>query len=203
MTSREPVQDQLQEDANRIEQRLRPLPPPHSCAALVVVSGLPGSGKSYFCRRLASRHPLARLDSDALRKSLFDQPTHSPEESRRLFAACHYVLDRLLGSGISALLDATNLREVHRRQLYAIAERHGAKLVLVSLRAPAAVVEGRLAARARRADPEDLSDAGPEVYQRMRSLDEPIARPHIVVDTSADIEPAVQTVLRELEESLQ
>jgi predicted kinase len=100
-------------------------------------------------------------------------------------------------------MDATNLREAHREQLYAIAERHGARLVLVSLRAPATVVEGRLAARARGADPEDLSEAGPEVYERMRGLDEPIARPHIVVDTSADIEPAIQAVLRELEESLQ
>lgn len=203
MTNRKPVQDPLLEDAQRIEESLRPLPPPRSSAALVVVSGLPGSGKSYFCRRLASRHPLARLDSDALRKTLFGQPTHSPEESSRLFAACHYVLDRLLGAGISALLDATNLREVHRRQLYAIAERHAAKLVVVSLRAPATVVEKRLAARARRADPEDLSDAGPDVYERMRSLDEPIARPHIVVDTSADIEPALRAVLRELEENLQ
>jgi len=197
------VQDQLLEDARRIEECVRPLPPPRSTPALVVVSGLPGSGKSYFCRRLASRHPIARLESDALRQALFGQPTHSPEESRRLFAACHYVLDRLLGAGISALLDATNLREVHRRQLYAIADRHGVKLVLVSLRAPAAVVEERLAARARRSDPADLSDAGPEVYQRMRSLDEPIGRPHIVVDTSADIEPAVEAVLRELEERRQ
>ena len=197
------MQDQLLEDARRIEESVRPLPSPRSTAALVVVSGLPGSGKSYFCRRLASRHPIARLESDALRKALFGQPTHSPEESRRLFAACHYVLDRLLGAGISALLDATNLREVHRRQLYAIADRHGAKLVLVSLRASAAVLKERLAARARRADPEDLSDAGPEVYQRMRSLDEPIGRPHIVVDTSADIEPAVEAVLRELEEHRQ
>ena len=194
------MQDQLLEDARLIEERVRPLPPPRSTVALVVVSGLPGSGKSHFCRRLASRHPIARLESDALRKALFDQPTHSPEESRRLFAACHLVLDRLLGAGISALLDATNLREVHRRQLYAIADRHGAKLVLVSLRAPAAVVEERLAARARRSDPADLSDADTEVYQRMRSLDEPIERPHIVVDTSADIEPAVEAVLRELEE---
>jgi hypothetical protein len=197
------VQDQLLEDARRIEECVRPLPPPRSTPALVVVSGLPGSGKSYFCRRLASRHPIARLESDALRQALFGQPTHSPEESRRLFAACHYVLERLLGAGIPALLDATNLREVHRRQLYAIADRHGVKLVLVSLRAPAAVVEERLAARARRADPADLSDAGAEVYQRMRSLDEPIGRPHIVVDTSADIEPAVEAVLRELEERRQ
>ena len=193
-------QAQLLEDARRIEGCIQPLPPPRSSAALVVVSGLPGSGKSYFCRRLASRYPIARLESDALRKTLFGQPTHSDEESRRLFAASHYVLDRLLGAGISALLDATNLREVHRRQLYAIADRHGAKLVLVSLRAPAAVVEERLAGRGRRADPEDLSDAGPEVYQRMRSLAEPIGRPHIVVDTSADIEPAIDAVLRELGE---
>jgi predicted kinase len=197
------VQDQLLEDARRIEQCVRPLPPPRSPAALVVVSGLPGSGKSYFCRRLASRHPIALLESDALRKALFGQPTHSPEESRRLFAACHHVIDRLLGAGISALLDATNLREAHRRQLYAIADRHEAKLVLVSLRAPAPVVEERLAARGRRADPADLSDAGPEVYERMRSLDEPIERPHIVVDTSEDVEPAVEVVLRELEERRQ
>jgi len=192
--------EQLLEDARRIEECIQPLPPPRNTAALVVVSGLPGSGKSYFCRRLASHYPIARLESDALRKALFGQPTHSPEESRRLFAACHHVLDRLLGACIPALLDATNLREVHRRQLYAIADQHAAKLVLVSLRAPAAVVEERLAARARRADPEDVSDAGPDVYQRMRSLAEPIGRPHIVVDTSAGIEPAVDAVLRELQE---
>jgi len=192
--------EQLLEDARRIEECIQPLPPPGSTPALVVVSGLPGSGKSYFGRCLASHHPIARLESDALRKALFGQPTHSPEESRRLFAACHYVLDRLLGAGIPALLDATNLREVHRHQLYAIANGHGAQLVLVHVRAPAAVVEQRLAARASRADPEDLSDAGPEVYQRMRSLAQAIRRPHIVVDTSADIEPALAAVLRQLEE---
>jgi predicted kinase len=192
--------EQLLEDARRIEECIQPLPPPGGTPALVVVSGLPGSGKSYFCRRLVSHHPIARLESDALRKALFGQPTHSPEESHRLFAACHYVLDQLLGAGIPALLDATNLREVHRRQLYAIADRHGAKLVLVHVRAPAAVVEERLAARARCTDPEDLSDAGPEVYQRMRNLTQPIRQPHIVVDTSADIEPALAAVLRQLEE---
>ena len=191
---------QLLEDARRIEERVQPLPPPSSTPALVVVSGLPGSGKSHFCRRLTARHPIARLESDALRKALFGQPTHSPEESGRLFAALHCVLDRLLGAGVSALLDATNLREAHRRQLYSIADRHGAKLVLVSLRAPAAVVEERLAARTRRADPADLSEAGLEVYERMRDQDEPIGRPHIVVDTSADTELAIDAVLRQLEE---
>jgi hypothetical protein len=34
----------------------------------------------------------------------------------------------------------------------------------------------------------------------MRSLAQAIRRPHIVVDTSADIEPALAAVLRQLEE---
>jgi predicted kinase len=192
--------EQLLKDARRIEEDVQPLPPPTDAPALVVVIGLPGTGKSYFCRRLAARHPIARLESDALRKVLFGRPTHSPEESHRLFTACHYVLDGLLARGISALLDATNLREAHRSQLYDIADRHEAKLVLVSIRAPTALIEERFAARSRQADAADISDAGLEVYERMLSEEEPIGRPHIVVDTSTDIEPAIAAVLRELEE---
>jgi hypothetical protein len=48
--------------------------------------------------------------------------------------------------------------------------------------------------------PHDLSEAGPEVYERMRHDVEPIARPHISVDTSADIEPAIATILQQLEQ---
>jgi predicted kinase len=166
----------------------------------VVLSGLPGSGKSHFCRRLASRYPMASLKSDALRKALFGQPTHSAEESRRLFAACHLVLSRLLARGIPTIFDATNLREMHRRQVYHIADEHNAKLILVHLQAPPAVVHERLEARVKGLPSHDLSDAGPEVYERMRHDVEPIGRPHISVDTSADIEPAIAAILQQLKE---
>lgn len=199
-----PVEEQgqqLLEDARRIEEYIQPLPPPRTNPALVVLSGLPGSGKSYFCRRLASRYPLARLESDALRKALFGQPTYSAEESRRLFSACHLILSRLLARGIAAILDATNLREVHRRQVYRIADKHKAKLILVHLQASPAAVHERLDARAKGPHSQDLSDAGPEVYERMQRDVEPIGRPHISVDTSADIEPAIAAILQQIEES--
>jgi predicted kinase len=184
--SNRPVEEQRQqllEDARKIEEYIQPLPPPQTSPALVVLSGLPGSGKSYFCRRLASRYPLARLESDALRKALFGQPTHSADESRRLFSACHLVLSRLLSKRIAAIFDATNLREMHRRQVYHIADVHE-----------------RLEARARGPHPQDLSDAGPEVYERMQHDVEPIGRPHISVDTSADIEPAIAAILQQIEQ---
>jgi len=198
-----PVEEQRQqllEDARKIEEYIQPLPPPRTSPALVVLSGLPGSGKSYFCHCLASRYPMARLESDALRKALFGQPTYSPEESRRLFSASHLVLSRLLARGIAAILDATNLREVHRRQVYRIADKHEAKLILVHLQAPPTVVHKRLEARVKGLHSHDLSDAGPEVYERMQHDIEPIRRPHISVDTSADIEPAIAAILQQIDQ---
>jgi len=198
-----PVEEQRQqllEDASRIEEHIQPLPSARGNPALVVLSGLPGSGKSHFCSRLVSRHPMACLESDALRKALFGQPTYSAEESRRLFSACHLVLNRLLAWGIAAILDATNLREEHRQRLYHIADDHKAKLILVHLQAPPPIVHERLQARVDGPHAQDLSDAGPEVYERMRLDAEPIGRPHISVDTSADIEPAIAAIVRQMKE---
>jgi len=189
---------QLLEDARKIEECIQPLPPPRTSPVLVVLSGLPGSGKSHFCRRLASRYPMALLKSDALRKALFGQPTYSAEESRRLFSACHLVLSRLLAEGIAAIFDATNVREAHRRQVYRIADKHKAKLILVHIQAPPAVVHQRLEARVKGLHSDDPSDAGPEVYERMQRDVEPIGRRHLNVDTAADIEPAIAAILQQI-----
>lgn len=186
------------EDADRLEASLREIPPPTPAPALVMVSGLPGSGKSHFSRRLAARHPVAHLDSDALRRALFPHPTHLPDESTRLFAAVRVLMERLLSRGMSVILDATSLKKAHRRPVYEIAERAGARLVIVQTESPPEVARARLEARARGEDPLDASEATPEVYDRMSAEAEPIERPFTKVDTSGDIEPALEAVLRNL-----
>ncbi len=190
----------LEEDVRVLEEALGELPSPQEQPALVVLSGLPGAGKSHLARELCRRYPMARLESDVLRKALFRRPSYSASESARLFAACHALLDRLLARGVSAVLDATNLKEIHRRPLYRIAEDHGARLVLVEVHAPREVVERRLEGRSRGANPWDQSEAGLEVYERMRQEAEPIQRPHLRVDTSGDLEEALAMILRELQE---
>ncbi|HEU5323887.1 MAG TPA: DegV family protein, partial [Methylomirabilota bacterium] len=186
------------DDAARLEASLAGLPEASASPALVIVSGLPGSGKSHFSRKLCQRYPLAHLNSDALRRALFAQPTHAAAESERLFAAVHVLLERLLSRGVSALLDATNLREAHRGPLYAIAERTGARLVIVKTEAPEEVALGRLGIRGGGTAAGDASDADAAVYDRMKGEAEPISRPHIAVDTSRDIDPALEAVLQRL-----
>ena len=63
----------------------------------------------------------------------------------------------------------------------------GVLTVLVYLTAPREVAYRRLQRRSQGTAPEDNSDAGREVYDRMRSAVEPIRRGHLVVDTSKDI----------------
>lgn len=187
----------LASDVETLKASLPAVPEPVLRPALVVVSGLPGTGKSFFCRKLAEHAPFLILESDALRQVLFPDPTHSPEESTRLFAAIHAIAREYLSRGISIILDATSLLERHREVLCGIADQQGARLVIVRVEAPPEVVRQRLEARRRRADdPQATSQADWSVYQRMSTSLERISRPHLAVDTSCDIMPGIQKVLR-------
>ncbi len=190
--------EQLQEDMLKLKQSLGELPEPIVKPFLIVMSGLPGTGKSYFSRRLSERLPCARLESDELRKLLFPRPTYTMDESQRLFSALHRLTEELLQKNIPVLLDATNLIERHREQLYHIAEKIGAKLVLVRVEAPPEVVRERLQTRMAIPQREDSSEADFSVYQRMRRRVQRIRRRHFAVDTSRDITPVIEKIVREV-----
>lgn len=189
---------QLSSDVRRLADSLGKLPEPVVKPAFIVVSGLPGTGKSYFCTKLADRLRFVVLESDALRKTLFPSPSYSPEESARLFRALHHLIEGLLKKGISLILDATNLSERNRERLYNIAERLEVKLVLVRVEAPPEVVYQRLKSRVGGAGAPGNSDADWSVYQKMKSTVDKIGRNHYAVDTSRDITPVLDKVVREV-----
>ncbi len=187
---------QLAADVQRLMESLGQLPEPVANPVLVAVSGLPGTGKSYFSTKLAEKLPFVILESDTLRKVLFSPPTYTARESASLFQAIHCLIERLLKKGISLILDATNLSESHREHLEHIAEQSGAKLVLVSVEAPPAIVQARLKARA--GSRQHQSDADWSVYQKMKLYVEAIRRKHYAVDTSRDIAPVLEKIAREV-----
>jgi predicted kinase len=209
---------QIRRDIEQLRESLGELPEPTINPAFIVVSGLPGSGKSYLCRQLARRllslshrtiassSPSANpsppnfliLESDVMRRSLFATPNYSRGESDRLFQACYLLIEELLVKGIPLILDSTNLIERHRERLYHIADRAGARLILVRVEAPAELVRERLKNRLSSLDPNDKSEADWSVYQRMSTASEHIRRNHFAVDTSRDITPIIDKIVREV-----
>jgi uncharacterized protein len=184
-------------DAKRLRESLPELPEPMAKPFLIIMSGLPGTGKSYLSRKLAERLPCVVLASDVLRKTLSPIPAYDVCENQRLFAAIPILIEDLLGRNIPILMDATNLVEHHREQLYRIADRLRLKLIIVQVEAPPDIVQERLKARLENDDQQDSSDADLGVYQKMKTSKQKIRRNHFVVDTSKDIAPAIAKIVRE------
>ena len=187
---------QIVSDVQLLEESLGALPEPVAEPALIVVSGLPGTGKSHFCRELAERLPLLVLESDTLRKKFFPMPSYTAEESAWLFQAIHQLIAGLLRRGISLALDATNLSEQFREHLYSIANRQKARLIIVRVEAPPEIVYQRLQARVDKINPADKSDADWQVYQKMKPTVQQIKHNHFAVDTSRDITPVLDKIVR-------
>ena len=186
-------------DLRVARQSLALMPPQQLEPPLVILSGLPGTGKTFFSHILEERLPIVAIRTDEIRKTLFQQPTYAPEESYWVYQVCHRLIEELLRQGVGVIFDATNLSERGREDLYAIAERTGARLVIVLVVAPEEVVRERLLGRhAGRRDSRDRSDATWEIYERMKSSVERIRRPHYVVDTSQNPQQVAERLAREL-----
>ena len=186
----------LVSDVQQLTESLGELPELVAKPVFIAVSGLPGTGKSYFCSKLVERLPFIILESDALRKALLPSPSYSPQESSHLFGVIRLLIERLLKKGNSLILDATNLSERHREYPYSIADRLGVKLVLVQVEAPPWIVRERL--KARQENLGGKSDADWAIYQRMKPSVQKIRRNHYAVDTAWDITPVLDKIVREV-----
>jgi predicted kinase len=165
--------------------------------ALIILSGLPGSGKTTFARQLRPLLAFDHYESDAIRREIFPRPRYTFAESRIVFTEIERRVARSLAAGRITLADATNLLEEHRTRFAAIAGRFAAPSLVVRLTAPDETVRKRLS-RGR----EGHSTAGIDVYERMRPERQASSMPSVVVDTRFPLEPALRLVLALLGQSV-
>jgi predicted kinase len=164
---------------------------------LVLLIGSPGSGKSFLARLLAERLDAVLLQTDALRRLMFRPRRYSPAEHAAVYAEAHRRLERALRRGQRVVFDATNLNEAKRRVIYRLADQTGARLLPLLTYAPPEVLRARFAARAAGTDPGDLSEANWEVMQKM-GRSQPIGRPHLVVNTTLDLDQVLDLIASRL-----
>lgn len=169
--------------------------------AVIVLAGVTGSGKSTVARALAARSHGSHLNSDVIRKRLAGvEPTaRAPESaySPAMSESTYRELGRLAGATAgTAIVDATfhrrQLRDVFREQLGGGADR----AVFVECRAPDAVLERRVRARARQ--PDRTSDATPEVLHHQLAdldpFDEIPPERHLIVRSDQPVDRLVAAI---------
>lgn len=192
-----PISTRLDHYVAKVEEHLANTDETTANPVLVMLTGLPGTGKSNLARQLAEVLPFAIVESDQVRKILFPQCEYTGEESQWVHRTCHALMDKLLMKGVRVIYDATNLHERHRELVYRLADAREVKLIVVKVVSPEAVASQRLRNRQGDVkDDDDVSDADVKVYRRMSRSVDPIRRNHVVVDTSRDLRPAITKLLR-------
>jgi predicted kinase len=164
---------------------------------IIMLSGLPGTGKSFLSHKLAERLTFTIVESDAVRKELFAQPSYSPEESAAVFHTVHRRIEELLNNGRSVIFDATNLEEKHRKTVYQITRDTGARLIFLEVTAPLEIVKNRLKDRRLKHSRGDNSDANWEIYRKMCKTADKITLPHFTVNTGREISPMIEKIVKE------
>ncbi|MBA4066128.1 MAG: kinase [Isosphaera sp.] len=139
------------------------LEPPARRPALVLVGGLPGTGKSTLARGLAGRAGFRVIRSDEVRKELAAGSAgdlYTPEWTERTYRECARRAETVLADGGRVVVDASFREDGWRREFLGLAARLGVPAVFVLCRADPDLVRARLAARTG-----DASDADWSVYR--------------------------------------
>lgn len=155
--------------------------------------GLPGSGKSYFAKRLAKRLKGKHQSSDRLRKFLFPTPTYSPEEKLDVYQEMTARAAFDVFSGKIAVIDSTfYLKDIRDLVINRISEL-GIRYAIIHIKADEDLIKERTSQK--RPD----SDADFAVYLKLKELSEPLEEPHLVLtSTNENIDEMLEKALNYL-----
>ncbi len=172
------------------------LAPPGERPCLVLVGGLPGTGKSVLSSGLAAAAGLTWLRADAIRKELAGLDPlasgraevragiYTPEWNERTYGACLERAQSLLYSGRRVLVDASFKEERRRRAFVDAARDWGVPAFFLECTSSPELVRGRIAERSG-----DPSDADWSIYEHVRRTWEPLGPRtrtlHAAIDTSS------------------
>lgn len=158
---------------------------------IIVICGLPGTGKTTIAKKLAPTIDAIVLSTDKIRKEIIPNLTYRREERELIFNVMVLLAKYLHSSGKSCILDATFNREFSRNQVKNDLKVSENQFFIVECTCPEKIILSRLENRKN-----DYSDADASVYWQMKKIYEPVTSNHITIDTSLDSEYNVKLICK-------
>lgn len=149
---------------------------------LILLTGLPGTGKSTLGKNISKKIKGVILQTDAIRKKIVREPKYTDEEKEIVYNTLFLIARYLLMARINVILDGTFYKKELRERVYNLAQDTRHKMVIIEAVTPNNIIKIRMKRREKRG--RGLSDADYEVYKQLKEDYEPISRRHITVDTS-------------------
>ncbi|HLK71439.1 MAG TPA: AAA family ATPase [Steroidobacteraceae bacterium] len=142
-------------------------------AALILMHGPSGSGKSWLSRQLVPGLGAVRVRSDLERRRLLGAEAHTQQADETTYQRLYACAGSALDAGLAVILDATFLAASRRRSFRDLARHHASAYVVIDCRAPIEILEARVDRRMR--ETLDPSEADLSILHRQLSAPEPFA----------------------------
>ena len=156
---------------------------------LVVVFGLPSSGKTFLAKELASELGFVHMSTDSAKKQLLRRPGHTSNENSIVYEKLFEFISDYLQQGKDLVVDGTFYRKAYRESLKDIARTANTSPVFVEVTAPEKSIEARIE---RKDQASCNDDADVAVYNKIKSDFEPMEEKHLVVDSMMPLMKQVQ-----------
>lgn len=160
---------------------------------IIVVLGLPGSGKSYFAKHLADRLNAHHIKSDEVRAELQKMGTYDSRTKEMVYEAMIEKMESLYNTETPVILDATFYKKHIRKMVQKHAHKLNAELYFIRITASEDVIHKRVS----RDRPD--SEADYQVYLQVKEAFEPLETSYVELDSS---EGNIGTMLDTAEEYL-
>jgi predicted kinase len=145
---------------------------------LIMVAGLPGSGKSFFAKRFAEELGAEYISSDALRNEMSLRGKYLPENKTDVYLKMSEKAMDWIQKNKSVVLDATFFQMKYRVLIYSIAEASRTQLYLILVQADENIIQQRLSL------PRQDSEADHSVYLKIKDQFEPIERSFLLLESN-------------------
>lgn len=146
---------------------------------IIIVFGLPGSGKSYFASKFAKMIQADYVNSDKVRKEIFEKRIYSAKEKKTVYDEMLEQMKEAIRQKKNIVLDATfHKKEI--REMFVEALKGKEEISFIEVQADENIIRERLK------KPRLYSEADFEVYQLIKQQNEPLNKPHLVLKSTDD-----------------
>ena len=153
---------------------------------VIIIFGLPGSGKSYFASRFAKVINAAYINSDKVRKETFEKSVYSDLQKKAVYDKMLEQMKLSVKQNKNVVLDATFHKE-NTRKPFAEEMKDKGGISFIEIQADENTIRERLKR------PRPYSDADFEVYKIISQQNEPLNEPHLILKSTDNINEMIQT----------
>jgi predicted kinase len=142
---------------------------------LILISGLPGSGKTTLDSAFSAKTGAHHLNSDLLRQELGLMGHYDPKDKEKVYASLLDQTKTALTNGQHVVVDSTFYKESIREPFRQLAADCPVPVRWVEVCAQESTIRERLK------NPRPDSEADYQIYEKIKNAAEPLSEPHLTL----------------------